>query len=173
MAKQEHPHSASAHCPSCSTRREFLGQATAAAAMTLFGLGIAADRLAALPVALGEAATDSGDTRTYPIPESDGVTIDKKNQVILVRHNHAVYAFALSCPHENAALRWRQNDKRFQCPRHESKYAPDGTHLSGRATRNMDRFAIARQEESVIVDLSRYYRSDVNKDEWAAAVIRL
>lgn len=172
MAAEKRNDATSPRCEGCSTRREFLGQA-AAATVTLFGFGIAADRLAALPVTLGDATAAKGDERTYPIPAADGVTIDKKNQVILVRFQQGIYAFALSCPHENAALRWRGSDKRFQCPRHESKYAPDGQFLSGRATRNMDRFAIARQEDAVVVDLARFYRSDENQAEWGAAVVKL
>jgi Rieske Fe-S protein len=175
MTADDRAPDAAASCPGCTTRREFLGAAAtaAAAAAALLGLGLGADRLAALPVTLGDAASANGELRTYPIPAADGVTIDKKAQVILVRYQQAIYAFALSCPHENAALRWRDGDKRFQCPRHESKYSPDGQFLSGRATRNMDRFGIVRQENSVVVDLAKYYRSDQNNDEWAAAVVKL
>jgi Rieske Fe-S protein len=173
MTAENRADGTSSSCTGCATRREFLGQAAGAAAVALLGLGVTANRLAALPVTVGDAAAESGDLRTYPIPAADGVTIDKKNQVILVRYEQAIYAFALSCPHENAALRWRAGDKRFQCPRHESKYAPDGQFLSGRATRNMDRFGIVHQENSVVVDLAKYYRSDKNKDEWAAAVVKL
>jgi hypothetical protein len=66
-----------------------------------------------------------------------------------------VFAFNLSCPHENTALHWRQNDLRFQCPRHESKYQPDGTFTSGRATRNMERFAIRKDGQNVVIDLAK------------------
>jgi Rieske Fe-S protein len=173
MTAENRPEEAHSACEGCSTRREFFGQVAATAAVALFGLEIAAGRLAALPVTMADATGATGDERTYPIPAADGVTIDKKNQVILVRYGQGIYAFALSCPHENAALRWRENDKRFQCPRHESKYSPDGTFLSGRATRNMDRFGIVRNEASVVVNLAKYYRSDTNQAEWTAAVVKL
>lgn len=109
----------------------------------------------------------------YPVPAADGASIDAARQVILMRDSGAVYAFALSCPHENTALKWRARDKRFQCPRHESKYTPDGTFTSGRATRNMDRFPISRAGTEIVVDLSKVYRSDADQAHWQAAVVRL
>ena len=103
----------------------------------------------------------------------DGVTIDRDAQIILVRHQNRVFAFGLACPHENTALRWRQQDSRFQCPRHESKYQPDGTFISGRATRNMDRFAVRREGDSVVVDLKQWFRSDQQAAQWNAAALTL
>jgi Rieske Fe-S protein len=111
--------------------------------------------------------------RSYPVPATDGATIDRDQQVILVRFQQRAYAFNLACPHENTALRWRAAESRFQCPRHESKYQPDGTFVSGRATRNMDRFAIRRSGGTFLVDLNQWFRSDQQPKEWAAAVATL
>ncbi len=108
-------------------------------------------------------------TLTYPVPAGDGVTIDKKEQIILVRYQQKLYAFPLACPHENTALRWRQGDLRFQCPRHDSKYRPDGAFMTGRATRNMDRYAVSRNGGSVVVDLTKLYQSDTQAAQWATA----
>ena len=58
-----------------------------------------------------------------------------------MRFQGVVYAFNLSCPHQNTALKWQPDDQRFQCPKHKSRYQPDGTFISGRATRGMDRLA--------------------------------
>jgi nitrite reductase/ring-hydroxylating ferredoxin subunit len=99
------------------------------------------------------------------------VTIDREAQVILARYQNRLYAFALACPHENTVLRWRPGDMRFQCPRHESKYQPDGTFISARATRNMDRFAIRRAGDQIVVDLKAWFRSDQQRAQWDAAVI--
>jgi len=107
----------------------------------------------------------------YPVPAADGASIDMRRQVILVRDAGAVYAFALSCPHENTALRWKAREKRFQCPRHESRYTPDGTFTSGRATRNMDRFPITHSGNEAVVDLTKVYRSDAEAALWKAARI--
>ena len=106
----------------------------------------------------------NGIQRSYPLPQADGVSIDREEEGIVARQGNHIYAFALSCPHENTALRWHPADVRFQCPRHESKYTPDGTSISGRATRNMDRFAIRLDGQKIIVDLAKLYRSDQHRD---------
>lgn len=108
---------------------------------------------------------------TYPLPAADGVTIDKKTQVIMVRFQGKVIAFNLSCPHENAAVRWKPAVSRFECTKHDSKYAPDGKYIGGRSTRNMDRLVITREGANVVVDLSKIVKSDTQSAEWAAAVI--
>jgi nitrite reductase/ring-hydroxylating ferredoxin subunit len=163
-------------CPGCGSepsRRELFARASCALAAALAASGVSVDAARAYPVDLTNPVSEQGAERSYPLPAEDGVSIDQDNEVILVRSANRVYAFALACPHENTALRWRQNDRRFQCPRHESKYQPDGTFTSGRATRNMDRFAIRRDGQRVIVDLAKLWRSDKEKAAWDAAVLTL
>ncbi len=109
----------------------------------------------------------------YAIPATDGAVIDRDNQVILVRWMNAIYAFALSCPHQNTALRWDDADGRFQCPKHHSKYQPDGTFISGRATRNMDRLTITRDGDAVVVDVDALHKSTDDPTGWAAAVVHV
>jgi nitrite reductase/ring-hydroxylating ferredoxin subunit len=101
------------------------------------------------------------------------VTIDKTNGVILVRYQGRVIAFNLACPHENTALRWKRGALKFECPKHDSRYTPDGAFIDGRATRHMDRLAIRRDGESAVVDLSSLIKSDADPAAWAAAVITL
>ena len=156
-----------------TTRRVFLSRASCALAAALAASGVNVDAARALPVVLTGAVSRQGTERSYAIPSGDVVNIDEDNDVILVRQANHIYAFSLSCPHENTALRWRQADLRFQCPRHESKHQPDGTFIAGRATRNMDRFAIRRDGQKVVVDLAKLYRSDQQKTEWDAAVVTL
>jgi Rieske Fe-S protein len=107
------------------------------------------------------------------VPAADGVQIDRDNEVILVRWQSAVYAFNLSCPHQNTALRWDGADARFQCPKHHSKYQPDGTFISGRATRNMDRFTLRLDANTIIVDVDAMHKSDEDQAGWSAAVVHL
>ena len=109
----------------------------------------------------------------YPIPAADGVQIDKDNQVILVRWQNTAYAFNLSCPHQNTALRWDDADHRFQCPKHHSKYQPDGEFIEGRATRGMDRLAIQRQGNDLLVDVDKMFKEDEEKAAWNAACVVL
>jgi nitrite reductase/ring-hydroxylating ferredoxin subunit len=144
-------------CTDCPSRRDFL--------QILAALG-----LAALPVWFVDGVEAAGEQK-FPFPASDGVTIDRKQQIIIVRTQGHVYAFNLSCPHENTALKWLPKDNRFQCPKHDSKYQPNGTFMSGRATRNMDRLPIRREGDALLVDLSHIIKSDTDPAGWNAAAI--
>ena len=168
----EEPSPACAEECTRTSRRGFLGQISSAAIAAALASELAGSDADALPISELPGAGAEAE-RTYPLPAADGVTIDRDAQVILVRHQNRVYAFSLACPHENTALRWRQEDTRFQCPRHQSKYQPDGTFISGRATRNMDRLGIRREGDQVAIDLSRMFKSDTDAAGWAAAVIKL
>ena len=157
-------------CHECTvgSRREFLGLVSG----TLAAVAVADEWVATVgATGITEIATEQAGptTLTYPVPAGDGVSIDKKEQMIVVRFQQKVYVFPLACPHENTALRWRQGDLRFQCPRHDSKYKPDGTFMAGRATRNMDRYGVSRTGASVVVDLTTLYQSDTQAALWAAA----
>ena len=158
---------------SCGTacvvgRRLFLRDALAAAA-ALAGVSLLA------PIREVEALAPRMPSGTvkYPIPATDSVSIDAKNEVILARSNGVVFAFALSCPHQNTALRALSGAKGFQCPRHKSRYKPDGTFIDGKATRNMDRLLISRDGDTVVVDPDRFFQSDEQPDKWIAAQIKL
>jgi cytochrome b6-f complex iron-sulfur subunit len=122
-------------------------------------------------VVWGESGQQPAGELSFPIPAADGVVIDRFSPVVIVRRGGQVMAFSRSCPHEQADLRWREADGRFQCPRHESKFEPDGTLVSGRASRHMDRLAIRREGGLILVDASRILRSDLQPAEWAAAVV--
>lgn len=152
----------------CASRREFL-QLTCVT-FTAAALGLNATDAMALPTTFAEGAA-AGSEHRYPLPAVDGVTIDRKEQVIIVRYQSHIYGFNLSCPHENTALKWLPKDMRFQCPKHDSKYQPSGTFMSGRATRNMDRLAIRKEGDALLVDLSHIIKSDVDPSGWAAATI--
>jgi len=136
-------------------------------------LGLSPAEARAVSVRFGGALWSRDEEHAYPIPAGDGATIDKENQIILVRFTEKVYAFNLSCPHQNTALHWLAEEGRFQCPKHKSRYQPDGVFISGRATRNMDRFAVRRDGDTIVVDVDKMFRSDRNAAEWAAAVVAL
>ena len=124
-----------------------------------------------VPVVEAAGAQASSGETAYPVPAADGVSIDRAAQVIVVRFQQHAYAFNLACPHENTALRWKEREGCFQGPRHESRYQPDGTFISGRATRNMDRFAVRREGDRLVVDVDHLFRSDQQPREWAAATV--
>jgi nitrite reductase/ring-hydroxylating ferredoxin subunit len=163
-------------CPACGqadSRRDFLRQAALLVSGALVSLGGPPVSAADLPTTAGGPLASSGAELTYPIPATDGATVDRANGVIVVRYQGKVFAFNLSCPHENAAVRWKAAVNRFECSRHDSRYEPSGTYTSGRATRNMDRFAVRRNGDSVVVDVSRLIQSDTNKAQWDAAALPL
>jgi Rieske Fe-S protein len=159
--------------PAAMERREFIRAAgVVLASLGLLGLG--AREAVALPATLRVLPARDGDRheeRRYPLPADDGVSIDKDNSVIIARAGGRVYAFALTCPHQNTALRWNADDHQFQCPKHKSHYRADGTYIDGRATRDMDRLAIRREGAVLVVDVDTLYQADLNPKEWAGAFV--
>jgi nitrite reductase/ring-hydroxylating ferredoxin subunit len=154
-------------------RRAFLRHAAAAAGAALAALGAAPAEALAAPLAFVSPVARRGETRTYPIPAADGATIDREAEVILVRWQGSAYAFNLACPHQNTALRWFASDGRFVCPKHKSKYRPDGSFIEGRATRGMDRFTVKRDPAGILVDLDALHKQDADPKGWAAATVKL
>ena len=160
-------------CAPLHARREFLRTLAASAAGALLTLGASPAAAQALATRFGSAIERRGDEASYPVPDADGATIDADNEVILVRYHNAAYAFALSCPHQNTALKWNGDEGRFQCPKHKSKYQPDGTFIEGRATRGMDRHAIRRDGAKIVVDLGTVFEQDKDAAGWTAAQVAL
>jgi len=137
----------------------FGGTARSAGAMVVPGTAIA----------LKSGTGDRAEEKRYAIPTADGVAIDKDNSIIIARAAGRIYAFSLSCPHQNTALRWSADDHEFQCPKHKSHYRPDGTFIEGRATRDMDRMAIRKDANAIVVDIDTLYQQDEHPKEWGAA----
>jgi Rieske Fe-S protein len=161
--------SGSCQTATCASRREFI-QNAGCFGIAIALLGVRSADAGGLPVLLTEG-TQSGDDRRYSIPATDSVNVDRTAQLIVARVQGHVYVFALSCPHQNNAVKWLPNDHRFQCTKHDSQYQPDGVHTAGRATRNLDRYVIRRDGDSVVVDLHRWVQSDKDPAGWAAATI--
>jgi Rieske Fe-S protein len=147
-------------CPADESRRDFIrGTLTAA-----FGL---------IAINWVDALAREGNTVSYAIPSANGAQIDKANEVILVRWNDEAFAFNLACPHKRTALRWEPENSRFQCPKHHSKYQPDGTFISGKATRNMDRFPIHRSGNALVVDTASFIKSSDDAAAWKNAAVKV
>lgn len=164
-----------ASCGGCPLleRRSFLRNATVALAGIAAGLGGTPGSASALTVTFVRALRRSGDEHSYPIPAEDGATVDRDAEIIIVRYHQRAYAFSLACPHQHTALRWQPDDAQFQCPKHHSRYRPDGLFVSGRATRSMDRFGVRRDGGNIVADVGKFYRADSNASEWEAAFIAL
>jgi len=164
-----------ADCVVSTDRRRFLRESAFRAAAALMAVGVSRRTAFAMPLELAAPIGRSGTTVAYSIPAADGAKIDKTNDVILVRWKGALYAFDLACPHQNTALKWNEGDHEFQCPKHHSRFQPDGTYVadSGRATRNMSRFAIAKDGAGVHVDLDKLYEAEADEAEWNTAFIKI
>jgi len=160
-------------CDADTGRRRFLIEIAEVVAGVTAALGIYPGRAVAWSVDFASGLSRRAGEVTYPIPAQDGVTIDKDQELILVRYQQSVYAFSLSCPHQKTPLRWQEAEHRFQCPKHKSTFEPNGTFISGRATRDLDRYAIRRDAGNVVVDLGKLYRQDENRESWIGAVVRL
>ncbi len=165
-------------CPQCgseddlSSRRDFLHQAGSLFAC-FAALGVVPGDSVGFTVRLTTALRRAGAEALYPIPKEDGANIDRDRELILVRYQDRVYAFGLSCPHQRTALRWEQEERSFRCPKHKSTFQLDGALISGRATRSLDRYALRREADSVIVDLSALLQEDRDRERWVEAVVRL
>lgn len=168
----ESPDDPCRHCP-LESRRDFVRDAAVVIAGILAGLGLDAREARAFSWRPVTPVASRDEEHSYPIPATDGAMIDKDNQVIVVRWQGKAYGFNLSCPHQNTALHWEAEDHQFQCPKHHSRYQPDGVFISGRATRSMDRFGVRRDGDHIVVDVDQYYRQDENLAQWSAAFLTL
>ena len=166
--------SAGDSCDACSLsgRRDFLLDALRAGAVALASLGLSASA-DAMPVRFVKALSSGATDKSYAIPAADGVQIDKENEVILSRVGKHVFAFLLACPHQNTALRWEVGDNRFQCPKHKSRYTPEGVFIEGRATRSMDRYAVRLVGNTILVDIDKVIQEDMEKAAWQQAMVTL
>ena len=162
-------------CGGCElmARRTFLRDAAAFAAVALVGLGATPGMATAAPVGFVSAIGGGREDKAYPIPVADGTQIDKANDAIITRWQGKVYAYSLACPHQNTTLKWSDKEKQFECPKHHSRFTPDGIYIkdSGRATRGLDRLAIRKDGNNVVVNLDKAFQEDENNAEWTAAVV--
>jgi nitrite reductase/ring-hydroxylating ferredoxin subunit len=162
-------------CDGCALidRRNFLKDAGAWAAAILVALGMSADRAFAEPIELVASNGGGREDKSWTLPAKDGTQIDKQNEAIIVRWQGKVFVFALSCPHQNTALRWSGKDNQFECPKHHSRFEPDGEYVkdSGRATRGLDRFAVRKDGNNVVANLDKLYQEDDDEAAWKVAFV--
>jgi len=177
MGNSEVPETERESCRSCVVldRRNFLRDASLAVVSVLAALGAMPSVAAAAPLEFVTALGGGREDKSYPLPAKDGTQIDKDNQTIITRWQNKVYVFSLACPHQNTALRWYEKEHAFECPKHHSRFEVDGIYLkdSGRATRNMDRFAVRKDGNNVVVNLDKLYQQDEDEAAWKAAFVAI
>jgi nitrite reductase/ring-hydroxylating ferredoxin subunit len=165
-------------CNGCAlvARRDFVRDAARATLAVLVGLGAAPAAALAAPIdVVTPSKRRSGDEHSYAMPASDGVQIDKENATMLTRWQGKVYVYSLGCPHQNTALRWNESSSEFECPKHHSRFHPDGEYEegSGRAKRGLDRFPVRRDGESVVANLDRVLQQYDDAADWANAFVNV
>lgn len=164
-------------CNSCPIveRRRFLRDATMSIAAIAAALGIAPSFASAQSVEFITALGGGREDKSYAIPDKDGAQIDKQNDAILMRWQGKVYVYSIACPHQNTVVRWSDKDNQFECPKHHSRYLPDGEYVkdSGRATRGLDRFAVRRDGNNIVANLDKLYQQDEDPTQWNTAFITL
>lgn len=158
-------------CPIATDRRRFLRDAGLTVIATLVASGLNPSSLLAGMIAETRPVRSSGSLRSYSVPATDAVLIDVDNDVIIARSRGRIYAFSRRCPHKGTRLEWREDESRIFCPKHKARFDAAGTHVSGRHTRNLNRYALRVQGREIIVDTETMYRQDLDAKAWASAVV--
>lgn len=161
-------------CPIVNSRRGFLRDIALAAVAALGAIALNKPTLAlAETIEEIEPLRSSLFERSYAMPRADSVSVDAANDVILARWENRVYAFSLKCPHKGARLEWRAPEQRVFCPKHKARFLADGSHVSGRGKRDLDRYDVRIGGNGIVVNLGRLYRQDTDPAGWKSAVVAL
>ena len=153
-------------------RARFLRSTALAALAGIAGAGLLADPAFAQAIDSIAPTKSQGRVLTYALPAKDGALIDGDNGVIVARIKNAVYAFSISCPHRSLTrLEWLPDSREFRCPKHDAHFQSDGELIEGRPDRGMDRFALRRAGQSIVIDTAAVLQQDTNHDAWSRAVI--
>ncbi|HEV3088021.1 MAG TPA: Rieske (2Fe-2S) protein [Candidatus Elarobacter sp.] len=157
----------------CPVARACFLRSTAFAALGgIVGAGLLADPAFAQSVGSVTPTRSNGRTLTYALPAREGALIDAGNGVILARVNKTVYALSIICPHRaTTTLEWLPDSREFHCPKHDAHFQPDGQLIDGRPDRAMDRYAVHRAGQSVVVDTSTVFQQDASQDAWSRATV--
>ena len=155
------------------SRRDFLRSVSIAVVGAIVATGLDAAPAFAAVVTPVKPLRKSGSLFSYPLSTRDSVSIDESNQIIIARAGGRIFAFSQKCPHKGARLEWRDDESRIFCPKHKARLDGGGNHVSGRGSRDLDRFAIRLSGQELVVDTDKLYREDENPAEWAAAFCRV
>jgi cytochrome b6-f complex iron-sulfur subunit/menaquinol-cytochrome c reductase iron-sulfur subunit len=81
----------------------------------------------------------------------------------LIRHRSTVQAFSTVCPHLGCAIDRSASGSGFNCPCHDSAFAPDGRRLTGPSPRGLDALATRIDDSSVHVRFQRFRQGTSEK----------
>src|ERR1700730_4629090 len=153
-------------------RARFLRSTALAALAGIAGAGLLADPAFAQSVDSVSPTRSNGKVLTYAAPAKDGALIDGGNGVILARVKNAVYALSITCPHRAVTtLEWMPDAEEFHWTKHDAHFQADGELIDGRPDRAMDRYALRRAGNSIVVDTATVFQQDTAGDAWNRAVV--
>ena len=153
-------------------RARFLRATAITALAGIAGVPLLAEPAFAQSVGSIAPAQTHGTVLTYALPGKEGALVDADNGVILARVRNTVYALSIICPHRaTTTLEWIADTKEFHCPRHDAHFQSDGELIDGRPNRAMDRYAVRRAGQSIVVDTAAVFQQDTAHDSWTRAVV--
>ena len=128
--------------PRVLSRRELLSYAWLAALAAAIATGLRAGLHFARPRP-GEfgGVLDMGPASELPPPGSSPVN-QPEGRFWLVATDEGILAINKACTHLDCLCDWDEQNREFVCPCHGSRFAEDGTYISGPATRSLDRYVI-------------------------------
>jgi cytochrome b6-f complex iron-sulfur subunit len=142
-----------------------------AAAATLLASGLSPASALANLVAEIRPLRRRGALLSYAVPKGEAVLVDSDNDVIIARSGRYAHAFSMRCPHKGAKLQWREEESKIFCPKHKARFDASGDHVSGRRSRNLDRYPIRIQDGALVVDTDTLFREDEQLDSWQKAFV--
>lgn len=149
-----------------TTRREFsIALAVAWGSLIFVGATLAAAFQSFLvPKVTKEPPTTfrAGKITDYP---TDGVYEQFKGpqNVWIVRQRGTLFALSTICTHLGCIPNWLAADQKFKCPCHGSGFYMNGVNFEGPAPRPLERFKIALDGDTLIVDKSQKFRQELGQ----------
>src|SRR4051812_9844138 len=144
--------------PSCTRRQLVRGAALAACAPALGSLLGCANRIAPERDVTASAPVDG----RLVIPAGQFEELGRAggavvvhtscvNAVLVVNTGSGILAMGAVCPHAACELAWVEEDRQAECPCHGSRFAGDGTVLSGPATTSLPAYPATVDASGAIV----------------------
>jgi len=122
-------------------RRRFLRLMGKGSVVLAFLIQIAAAARAFVPNVLYEPSRRFKLRKPKDYPP--GVTFNADRRLFVVRDEDDFHVISSVCTHLGCTVQWRQDERRFDCPCHGSRFREDGTVISGPAPRPLEWYAVA------------------------------
>ena len=121
-------------------RRRFLRLMGKGSVVLAFLIQIAAAARAFVPNVLYEPSRRF--KLRKPKDYAPGVTFNADRRLFVLRDEDNFHVISSVCTHLGCTVQWRQDERRFDCPCHGSRFREDGTVISGPAPRPLEWYAV-------------------------------